>query len=136
MEVRAEDVERIPTGNLRVSRADFADVWRAAEQLGRTDAYAAGIAMACRWVACATEVFNGRRGPSYAPITHTTRPAHEELIEREYIQAEKACIRVAVEDDPRRPVIEGAAATLRWAWRGQGPSPVEFRLRGSSRTPQ
>lgn len=124
MEVRVEEIEGIPTGNLRVSRADFADVWLAAEQLGRTDAYAAGIAITCRWVACATEVFNGRRGPAYAPITHTTRLAHEELIEREHVQAEKACIRVAGTDDPRRPIIEGAAAMLRWAWKGQGRPPL------------
>jgi hypothetical protein len=62
MEVRTEEIEAIPRGNLRVPRADFADVWRAAAQLGQTDAYAAGVAITCRWVACATEVSTGGEG--------------------------------------------------------------------------
>jgi hypothetical protein len=127
MEVRAEDIERIPVGNLRVSRADFAEVWRAAEQLTRTDEYAAGVVIACRWIACATVVFNGRPDPAYAPITRTRQRAHEELIEREYLAAEKECIRAANFRDPRRAIVEGATATLRWAWKGYGTSPLSSR---------
>lgn len=123
MEVRAKEIERIPAGNLRVSRTDFADVWRTAEQLGRADAYAAGAALTCRWVACAIVVFNGHRGPSYAPITGTSRRAHEELLEREYLAAEKESIRVSRSDAPDRAFVQGAAATLRWAWKGQGRQP-------------
>lgn len=118
------DIEGIPIGNLRVPRADFADVWRAAEQLSRTDAYAAAVALTCRWIACATVVFNGRPGPSYAPITRTSRRAHEELLEREYLAAEEESIRVARSDDPDRAFVEGATDTLRWAWRGQGRFPL------------
>lgn len=120
----AADIERIPIGNLRVPRADFADAWRTAEQLGQSDAYAAGVAITCRWVACATVVFNGRRGPSYAPITRTSRRAHEELLEREYLAAEKESIRVSRSADPDRAFVEGATATLRWAWKGQGRPPL------------
>lgn len=127
MDVRAEEIAGIPAGNLRVPRTDFANVWRAAEQLGRTDEYAAGVAIACRWIACSTVVFNGRRGPSYAPITGTSRLAHEELLEREYLAAEKECIRLADSDDRWRPIVEGAAAALRWAWKGQGVPPLDWR---------
>lgn len=111
-------------GTFGFPRADFADVWRAAEQLGRTDAYAAGVALTCRWVACAIVVFNGRRGPSYAPITGTSRRAHEELLEREYQAAEKESIRVSRSNDPGRAFVEGAVATLRWAWKGQDRPPL------------
>lgn len=132
MEVHDADVERIPVGNLRVSRADFGAVWRTAEQLGGADAYAAGVELTCRWVACAMVVFNGRRGPAYAPITHTSRLAHEELLEREYLAAEKAAIRASRTDDPDRAFIEGATATLRWAWRGQGRPPLAEHRQASA----
>lgn len=132
MEVRVTDVEGIPGGNLRVSRAQFGTVWRAAEQLGGTDSYAAGVAIACRWIAGATTVLNGRPAPAYAPITRTRRRAHEELLEREYLAAEKECIRVAESQDPRRQIVEGAAATLRWAWKGQGVPPLGWRAAEAS----
>lgn len=124
MDVGVEDIDAIPVGNLRVSRADFATLWRAAELLGKSDSYAAGVAITCRWIACATVVFNGRPGPSYAPITRTRQRAHEELLEREYLAAEKQCIWVAGTES-RRPIIEGAAATLRWAWKGRGQPPLK-----------
>lgn len=122
--MRDTDIEGIPSGNLRISRAQFAKVWRAAEKLGMTDSYAAGVAIACRWIACTTVVFNGRSAPSYAPITRTRRRAHEEQLEREYLAAEKECVRVAGSNDPRRQIVEGAVATLRWAWKGRGVSPL------------
>ncbi|NYE74230.1 hypothetical protein [Microlunatus parietis] len=124
MDIRAEDIEGIPTGNLRVPRVTFAEVWRAAEQLGKTDEYATGVTLMCRWIACATVVFNGRPSPAFAPITRTRRRAHEELLEREFQAAERASIRVQGTDDPRRLIIEGAAATLRWAWKGNGDPPL------------
>jgi len=127
----AQEVETIPPGNLRVSRADFAEVWRTAQALGRTDAYAAGVAHTCRWMACALTTLNGRRFPSMAPITHTTQLAHEELLEREYLAAEKLSIERHNSDDPDRAFVEGAAATLRWAWKGAGQPPLAVRAVGA-----
>lgn len=124
MIVRAEDIEAIPHGNLRVPRAAFVAVWREAERLARSDQYAVGVAWACRWIACGTEVFNGRRSPAPAPITHTTRRAHEELIEREFQAAEKRAIRLQGTDDSDRFFTEGATATLRWAWKGASEAPL------------
>lgn len=124
MDVQAHEVEQIPPENLRVPRADFAAVWREAERLARSDKYAVGVAWACRWIACATEVFNGHRSPAPAPITHTTRRAHEELLEREFQAAERQAIRLQGVDHPDRLFIDGATATLRWAWKGIGSQPL------------
>ena len=69
--------------------------------------------------------FNGRRRLPLSPITHRSRPAFEELIEDEYLAA------VAIEVQPpeqrlygdRPGYVEAVAATLRWAWRRNGPAP-------------
>lgn len=124
MDVQPHEIEQIPRENLRVPRAEFAALWREAERLARSDQYAIGVAWACRWIACGTEVFNGRRSPAPAPITHTTRRAHEELLEREYQAAERRAIRLQGTDDSDRLFAEGAAGTLRWAWRGVGEPPL------------
>lgn len=124
MDVRDADIEGVPNGNLRVPRAEFAEVWRTAEQFGGADGYAAGVAITCRWVACVMVVFNGRRGPAYAPITRTSRRAHEELLEREYLAAEKELVRISRSGDPDRAFVDGVTATLRWAWKGLGRPPL------------
>jgi hypothetical protein len=97
VEIAAELVERIPVGNLRVRRADFVAVWVEAERIvdqntrtGATDWYIAGVAVTCRWLA--TAIIPGLRGrtqPAWAPITHRTAAAHEELIETETLAAER-----------------------------------------------
>lgn len=132
--MEAEEVEKIPRGNLRVARADFAEVWRAGEELGHTESFGSGVAHTCRWMACALSTLNGRRLVSMAPITHTMRLAHEELIEREYLAAEQESIRLVGSDDEHRVAfVEGARATLRWAWKGLGSPPVDIRTnRGAS----
>lgn len=124
MDLRSEDIEGIPNGNLSVSRAAFVSVWRTAELRARSDTYAVGVVWACRWIACGSEVFNGQRSPAPAPITHTTRRAHEELLEREFQAAERLAIRLQGTDHSDRLFAEGAAATLRWAWRGEGEPPL------------
>lgn len=130
MDVKAERVARIPLGNLRVPRAAFAAVWTAAEQRnaagGQVDWYAGGVGATCRWLAVAvTPGQQGRHGLPPAPVTRHRTPAFEELIEAEYVAAEQL--------DRRRPDLvvdrpgwcEGIRATLRWAWRGEGPAPFD-----------
>ncbi len=39
VEVTAADIARVPPGNIRVPRADFAAVWTAAERTARNDWY-------------------------------------------------------------------------------------------------
>lgn len=132
MEVTAAAVARIPAGNLRVPRAEFAALWSAAEQQSRDQAargvadwYAGGVALTCRWLAAAVVVTQaGRQQPAFAPVTNRSARAYEELIEAEYLAAGQL--------DVRRPDLvasrpgwrEAIRATLRWAWRHEGPPPL------------
>lgn len=139
MEVTEADVARIPPGNLRVSREDFAAVWRTAveqdeEQARRgiSDWYAGGVAVTCQWMATAPA--RSTSGPgrlTRSPATRRSRVAYEELIEQEFLAAERL--------DQTRPDLiearpgwcEAVRATLRWAWRRQGPPPLEVAARAA-----
>ena len=127
VEVTAADIARVPPGNIRVSRVDFAAVWTAAERDVSHDWYALGVALTCRWIGHGQGLaLNGRRGPAHAPITKRTGRAYEELIEAEYLAAEKLAAR---EPRPAWLVelpgwIEAVCATLRWAWARTGPAPL------------
>lgn len=132
--VAEEQIARIPVGNLRVSHAEFAAVWASAErrsskhaEKGSTDWYAGAVALTCRWLAGAAYVSpRGLAEAARSPITFSVAAANEELIEREFQAAELLKTR-----DPRlaadRPGwCEGIQATLRWAWRRQGPPPLDI----------
>lgn len=113
--------------NIRVSRADFAAIWAAAEQTARNDWYALGVALTCRWIAHSQGIaLNGRLGPAHAPITKRTRLAYEELIEAEYRAAEKLDLRQPRPEwlVERTGWIEAVCATLRWTWARTGPPPL------------
>ena len=134
MQVTEQDIARIPRGNVRAPVAEFARVWieaeRRCEVRGVQDWRAAGVAMTCRWMGAAiVRPEDGRRWyPAKAPVTHRNRTAYEELIEAEFLAAEKL--------DLKRPRpewlsdqagwIEGVCATLRWAWRRSGPVPLQL----------
>jgi hypothetical protein len=137
MDITARDIERIPQGNLRVPRSEFAAVWFEAERLnndnkqgGRADWYVAGVVLTCRWLACSTTLFNyphgPKREPASAPITGTQKLAHEELIEAETLAAETQLMRYAklVEDRPQW--YEAVIKTLHWAWRGTAGPPLDI----------
>ena len=136
VDVTGADIARIPRTNLRVPRAEFAVLWVAAERLcdeqtrrGVIDWYAAGVAVTCEWLAGAT-VRSATEPwyPALSPVTERTNRAYEELIEAEYLEAQKL--------DMRRPRplwlqqrpgwSEAICATLRWAWRRSGPPPLEL----------
>ena len=127
VEVTAGDIARVPLGNIRVPRADFAAVRTAAERTARSDWPTFGVAQTCRWIAHSRgTAFNGRTPMAHAPVTERSRLAFEELIEAEYLAAEKLAAR-----EPRpawlqeRPGwIEAVCATLRWAWARTGPPPL------------
>jgi hypothetical protein len=137
MEVTELLLTGVPMGNLRVPLAEFGAVWADAERLnssqaGRADPdwFPAGVAVTCRWLAGAVvENRTGRRSPAPSPATRRQVRAIEELIEAEYLAAEQL--------DVRRPDLvahqpgwcEGIRATLRWAWRREGPRPL-----GATRT--
>jgi hypothetical protein len=132
MEVTPSLLDRVPVENLRVPRAEFGALWVEAERLNReqvgqpgSDWYPAAVAVTCRWLAGAV-VQDGMGRRSLAPSPATRRPsrAYEELIEAEYLAAEQL--------DVRRPDLvvhqpgwcEGIRATLKWAWRHEGPRPL------------
>jgi len=132
MEVSEEVVARIPVGNLRVPRAEFATVWAAAERLSReqgerglTDWYAGGVAVTCRWLAGAVvQTQMGRRYPAFSPVTDRSVRAYEELIEAEFLAAESLDLRRPDLVESRPGWCEAVRSTLGWAWRHDGPAPL------------
>lgn len=132
VEVSKQDIARIPVGNLRVRRGDFAAVWVAAERLDReqgergiTDWYAGGVVVTCRWLAAAVvRPASGSRRLPRSPIGRRTVVAYEELIEAEYLAAELLDVRRPDLVVSRPGWCEAIRATLRWAWRHQGTPPL------------
>lgn len=122
----------IPVGNLRVPRAQFGAVWAAAEQRTTeqgerdlTDWYAAGVVVTCRWLAGVTvRPSTGRWYLAYSPVSKRTVRAYEELIEAEFLAAELLAERCPDLVVNRPGWCEAIAATLRWAWRHDGPPPL------------
>ena len=91
---------RVPVGNLRVPRAEFGALWAEAERLSTSspargpDWYAGGVAATCEWLAGA--VLRARHGPPRPrtpPATGRGARAYEELIEAEYLAAERLLAR-------------------------------------------
>jgi hypothetical protein len=132
VQVTAALLQRVRPGNLRVPRAEFAAVWaaaeqRAGEQAGRgiTDWYAGGVAVTCRWLAgVVVEDQTGQRAPAPAPVTRRATSAYEELIEAEFVAAERLDLRRPDLVEHRPGWCEAIRATLRWAWRHEGPPPL------------
>jgi len=132
MEVTESLLSRIRVGNLRVSRAEFGVLWAAAEQRatkeavrGVTDWYAGGVVVTCRWLAGAVVTDrSGRREMPRTPATWRTAAAFEEMIEAEYLAAERLDLTRPDLVEHRPGWCEGIRATLRWAWRHAGPPPL------------
>jgi hypothetical protein len=130
--VTEADIARVPVGNLRVPRVEFGAVWAAAErrnteqgERGITDWYAAAVVVTCRWLAGATvRPSTGRPFVVYAPVTRRTTRAYEELIEAEFLAAERLAQRRPDLVASRPGWCEAIRATLRWAWRHDGPPPL------------
>ena len=132
VEVTQSDIAGMPPGNLRVPQGAFVALWQAAstrdaEQGARgvTDWHAGAIALTCRWMAAAPLRTARGGGLVRAPATRRRALAYEELIEQEFLAAQDL--------EHRRPDLagrpgwcEGVRATLRWAWRAEGPPPLEL----------
>lgn len=129
MDVTDRDVARIPPRNIRVPRAEFAAVWKAAERrlAQRKDWYSCGVVMTCQWLAVAQ--VRPKTGAWYmapAPVTRRSGSAYEELIDAEAVAAE-----VLLSRRPpdvwvvKRPgYVEAILATLNWAWRRSEGAPI------------
>lgn len=132
VEVTESNIAGIPTGNVRAPRRDFIALWQAASardaeqgSRGVTDWYAGAIALTCRWMAAAPLRTTRGGGLVRSPATRRRALAYEELIEGEFLAAQDL--------QQRRPDLaarpgwcEGVRATLRWAWRAEGPPPLEL----------
>lgn len=132
VEVSAADVAKIPAGNVRVSRAEFVALWQTAERLhddqlrrGVPDWYGAGVVETCRWLA----IVEPKTDPWHlapSPVTRRIQVAYDDLIEGECLAAEQLAENRPV---PARLMsrpgwIEAVVATLNWAWRRHGSSPL------------
>lgn len=133
VQVTEADLARIPRRNVRVPVAEFAQVWvEAGRRTAHQDWYAAGVAMTCRWMAHGVIELNGRRVPADAPVSHRSSRAYEELIEAELLAAEKLALQRPVPAwlAQRPGWCEAVCATLRWAWRRNGPPPLRVPTPG------
>ena len=132
MEVTASDIAGVPPNNVRVPREEFVAVWREAArrsgehgQQGELDWYFGAVALTCRWIAAAPLRSSHGNDLARSPATRVPSLALEELIEAEYLAAQNLEQRRA--DLAARPGwCEGVRATLRWAWRREGPPPLEL----------
>jgi hypothetical protein len=138
MEVTESDIARIPRGNVRVPRAEFEAVWREAARRaesrdlrGRRDEeinwYDAAVASTCRWMAGAPQRSRRGNAPARSPATDMLGLVFEERIEAEYLAAQDL--------ERRRPSLArrpgwcpAVRATLLWAWRREGPPPLELPI--------
>ena len=130
MELTARHVDDIPRANLRVSRSDFVALWRRAEHLDTIDPswYVAGVAMTCRWMACApVPSVLGNWELARAPVTQRVGLAHEELIASELLAAAGRAFSNPRGIDGRPGWLEGIVATLQWAWAASPGPPLELR---------
>ena len=132
MDVTKSDIASLPPGNVRVSRDTFLAVWREAarrsEEQGRRgeqDWYHGAVAVTCRWMAAAPLRSPRGNDITRSPATRVLCLAFEERIEAEYLAAQNL--------EKRRPDLaarpgwcEGVRATLQWAWRREGPPPLEL----------
>jgi hypothetical protein len=140
--VTEADVARIPRGNLRVPGAEFMAVWVAAEDRARpraegaSDWFGAGVAVTCRWLAGAVvESVLGGRCLAMSPVGEREVRAFEELIEAEYLAAERLAERCPDLVMHRPGWCEGIMTTLRWAWRREAAPPLPAAVSTLPTTP-
>lgn len=135
MELTARDFERIPRTNLRIPLREFARLWLTAERRDDAmdaagepeDAYLRGVCATCEWLAGVIIKVRGADGRPVSvfrpsPVTGLQSKAYEELIAEETRAAERI-----VADGPRGEpgFVDGALATLMWAWRRSGVPPID-----------
>lgn len=129
MDVSAEAVARVPTGNLQVPRAEFGAVWAAVarwgEQPGAGDDFLLGVLLTCQWLAD-QPVWSpvGRGQMPSAPFTGRRHAAMPETIDAEYVAAAVACHSTVARPAVRTDLARGVVATLDWTWHGSRRAPV------------
>jgi hypothetical protein len=125
VDVSAEAVAKVPGENLRVSRAEFGELWALAECLGSQPAsgneYLVGVVYTCRWLA---------RQAVWSPIVHRWEMPDAPLRGRHYaampetINAEYLAAVTARSFE--RELARGVMATLEWTWHGSRRPPLDL----------
>jgi hypothetical protein len=125
VEVSAEAVSRVPAENLRVPRPEFGAVWARAEDLGGKSGdggdYLLGVILTCEWLAdqpVSSVLPNTVTEMPRSPITRRLQRPMPETIESELLSA-------WARRGGRPELARGVAATLEWAWRGNGRPPLD-----------
>lgn len=121
------EVVRIRAGNVRASHEEFVAVWHEADRRGAesaSDWYADAVALTCRWMAAVPMRTALCGGLPRSPATQRACLANAELIEAEWVAAQR--LEESRPDLAARPGwCDGVRATLGWAWRREGRAPIE-----------
>lgn len=129
MEIRTEDIAKIPWQCIRRPQDEFIEVWRGAEaqmtattEWPRSDWFIIGVVQTCRWL-------GGMQLTAPATLNQLDAVIEERVAEEtSYAAAHRNAPPGRGDDGPGR--MAGVAATLEWAWWRSGPSPVdEFERR-------
>lgn len=129
MGVTADQIAKVPAGNLHVSREAFGQMWAHADELGSrpgTGLYTVGVLFTCEWLANQplwSKIVNKMEIPA-SPVTRRHYAAMPETIQDEFIAAARACRPGQV--GRRVELARGALATLEWTWHGSGRPPLEL----------
>jgi hypothetical protein len=125
VEVSAETLAKVPGENLRMSRAGFGAVWARAEHLGSQQGdsgdYLLGVILTCEWLAdqpVPSVLPNRVAEMPRSPLTRRLQRPMPETIESELLAA-------YARRGGRPELARGVAATLEWAWRGNGRPPLD-----------
>jgi hypothetical protein len=131
VDVSAEAVAKAPGENLRVSRAEFGELWTLAEHLGRQPGrggdFLVGVIRTCRWLANQpvwSSIIHRAEMPT-SPLTRRRHAAMPETIDAEYLAAVSARV---IEPDLARGVV----ATLDWTWHGSRRPPLHISTAAAS----
>jgi hypothetical protein len=125
VDVSAEAIAEVPGAYLRVSRAEFGEVWALAEHLGGEPGdggdYLLGVILTCQWLAdqpVPSILPNRVAEMPRSPITRRLQRPMPETIESELLAAYGR-------RGSRPELARGVAATLEWAWRDKGRPPLD-----------
>jgi hypothetical protein len=135
VDVSAESVAKVPGENLRVARAEFGAVWALAEHVGNQSGnggeYLLGVILTCEWLAY-------QPVPSVLPdhVAEMPRSPLTRRLQRPMPETIESELLVAYARRGARPELaRGVAATLEWAWRGKGRTPLDISPAAASRLP-
>ena len=131
MDPTSSDAAGITAENLRVPQEEFLTIWHEASRREAeladdeiVDWYVGAVVQTCRWMAAVPMRTALCGGLTRSPVTLRACVAREELIEAEWYAAQRQD-QFSQNLAARPGWCEGVRATFEWAWRRQGPPPIE-----------